>query len=40
LGLGLAISRHIVELHRGRIAVESPGLGHGATFTVLIPAAD
>ena len=40
LGLGLAISRHIVELHRGRIAVESPGLGHGATFTVRIPAAD
>ena len=40
LGLGLAISRHIVELHRGRIAAESPGLGHGATFTVRIPAAE
>jgi signal transduction histidine kinase len=39
LGLGLAISRHIVELHRGRIAAESPGLGRGATFTVRIPAA-
>jgi signal transduction histidine kinase len=40
LGLGLAISRHIVELHRGRIVAESPGLGLGATFTVRIPAAD
>jgi signal transduction histidine kinase len=40
LGLGLAISRHIVELHGGRIAAESAGLGHGATFTVRIPAVD
>jgi two-component system, sensor histidine kinase len=39
LGLGLAISRHIVELHGGRIDAASDGLGRGATFTVRIPAA-
>ena len=38
LGLGLAISRHIVELHGGRIEAASAGLGRGATFTVRIPA--
>jgi PAS domain S-box-containing protein len=37
LGLGLAISRHIVELHGGTIQVESKGEGQGATFTVLLP---
>jgi signal transduction histidine kinase len=37
LGLGLAISRHIVELHGGRIEAASEGLGCGATFTVRIP---
>lgn len=35
-GLGLTISRHIVEHHRGRIWVESEP-GHGATFCVLMP---
>jgi two-component system, sensor histidine kinase len=40
LGLGLAISRHIVELHGGQIMAESAGLGRGATFTVRIPAVD
>ena len=39
LGLGLAISRYIVELHGGRIEAASAGLGRGATFTVRIPAA-
>ncbi len=38
LGLGLAISRHIVELHGGVIAAHSEGLGKGATFTVRFPA--
>jgi PAS domain S-box-containing protein len=37
LGLGLAISRHIVELHGGSIHVESKGEGLGSTFTVLLP---
>ncbi|MBV9388092.1 MAG: PAS domain S-box protein [Chroococcidiopsidaceae cyanobacterium CP_BM_ER_R8_30] len=37
LGLGLAIVRHIVELHHGTIRVESQGLGQGATFIVQLP---
>ncbi|MGJ3251612.1 MAG: response regulator [Elainellaceae cyanobacterium] len=37
LGLGLAITRHLVELHGGTIYADSQGLGQGATFTVMIP---
>jgi CheY-like chemotaxis protein len=37
LGLGLAISRQIVEAHGGTIAAESAGVGKGATVTVRIP---
>jgi CheY-like chemotaxis protein len=37
LGLGLAIVRHLVELHGGRVCAESPGEGQGATFTVWLP---
>ena len=37
LGLGLFISRQIVEAHGGRIWVESDGPGHGATFFVELP---
>lgn len=39
LGLGLAIVRHLVELHGGSVAATSPGLGEGATFTVRLPLA-
>ncbi|GAB4377870.1 MAG: response regulator [Elainellaceae cyanobacterium] len=37
LGLGLAIVRHLVELHGGTIQVESLGKGQGATFIVKLP---
>ncbi|HEX4964318.1 MAG TPA: ATP-binding protein [Thermoanaerobaculia bacterium] len=37
LGLGLAISKAIVELHGGRLSAESEGTGRGATFTVRLP---
>ncbi|MGI8500570.1 MAG: PAS domain S-box protein [Hassallia sp.] len=37
LGVGLAIVRHIVEMHKGTVTAESPGEGQGATFTVNLP---
>jgi len=37
LGLGLAIVRHLVELHGGSVTAESPGPGRGATFRVRLP---
>jgi signal transduction histidine kinase len=39
LGLGLAIVRHIVELHGGTVGATSEGPGKGATFTVSLPIA-
>jgi PAS domain S-box-containing protein len=39
LGLGLAISRALVELHTGSIRAESLGKGQGATFTIELPLA-
>ena len=38
VGLGLAIARHLVELHRGTIDARSDGRGHGATFIIELPA--
>lgn len=37
LGLGLAIVRHLVEMHGGRVSAKSEGLGSGSTFIVSIP---
>ncbi len=37
LGLGLAIVKQLVELHGGVVRAASPGIGHGSTFTVLLP---
>jgi PAS domain S-box-containing protein len=39
LGLGLAIVRHLVELHGGTVRAESGGRAQGATFTVALPLA-
>ena len=37
MGLGLAIVRHLVELHGGTVSATSEGEGQGATFTVMLP---
>jgi PAS domain S-box-containing protein len=37
LGIGLAIVRHLVELHGGTVQAESQGEGQGATFVVKLP---
>src|SRR6202022_3939293 len=39
LGLGLAIVRHLVELHGGTVYADSPGEGCGSTFTIRLPLA-
>jgi PAS domain S-box-containing protein len=37
LGLGLALVKHLVELHGGAVSCSSPGMGHGSTFVVTLP---
>ena len=37
LGLGLAITRYLIELHGGSVTATSAGLGHGTTVTVTLP---
>jgi signal transduction histidine kinase len=37
LGLGLSITRQLLELHGGSIAAQSPGVGKGSTFTARLP---
>jgi len=37
LGLGLALVKHLVELHGGTVGCSSPGLGKGSTFVVSLP---
>jgi PAS domain S-box-containing protein len=39
LGLGLYVVRHVVGHHGGFVSAESPGVGRGSTFTVLLPLA-
>ena len=40
LGLGLALVHSLVQLHGGRVAAHSEGLGKGSTFTVTLPTID
>jgi len=37
LGIGLSLVRQLVQTHNGSVSVKSAGLGHGCTFTVLLP---
>ncbi|PCI39919.1 MAG: hybrid sensor histidine kinase/response regulator [Elusimicrobia bacterium] len=40
LGLGLAIVRHIIDLHGGKITAKSGGVGKGSVFEVVVPIAE
>jgi CheY-like chemotaxis protein/two-component sensor histidine kinase len=37
LGIGLPLARSLIEQHGGRLSASSPGIGHGSTFTVVLP---
>jgi signal transduction histidine kinase len=36
-GIGLTISKHLVEAHNGRLVASSPGQNQGSTFTIVLP---
>jgi signal transduction histidine kinase len=38
LGIGLALSRKLADLHEGKLVAQSAGLAHGSTFTLVLPA--
>lgn len=40
LGVGLAVVRNLIELHRGSVVAASDGVGHGSEFTVRLPTAE
>jgi CheY-like chemotaxis protein/signal transduction histidine kinase len=40
LGLGLALVRHLIDLHGGNVTIESDGVGLGTTVTIQLPAPD
>ena len=37
LGIGLSLARTLAELRGGSVTLQSEGLGHGSTFTVVLP---
>ena len=37
LGIGLAVAKRLIEMHRGRVSVASHGAGHGAAFEIRLP---
>lgn len=37
MGIGLSLARTLAELHGGTVALQSDGIGHGSTFTVVLP---
>ncbi|HET6443876.1 MAG TPA: ATP-binding protein, partial [candidate division Zixibacteria bacterium] len=38
-GIGLTISKHLVQAHNGQISAASSGLGQGSTFSITLPLA-
>jgi signal transduction histidine kinase len=40
LGVGLAVVRNLIEMHRGSVVAASAGVGHGSEFTVRLPTVD